>query len=286
MANFSFLVHPANKKDFNKVPFLRFIPPPFKSMIARLVSPYHFTTITHPSGVFGNIYTTSILPAEFSRKTITREIKAFEKKSKNIKTKGMGGWFSAINHKSIINGRELTVFSIVKKINQIQPMSLAIIGCGRVGTEVAKFTMNIPKLLIIDIVLEKAELVRNEIKHPHCIIGDSSLIDYALQEYQVCVLTTSSLDFISEKQPKAITINDSYPSAIPTRFISIKAGLINTPGIKGWFDWIDVKSDIVLPSCLAQTIFQAIAEKCNYEIDWSSHDSIQNLLDKLGATVL
>ena len=231
---FAFFVHPRAYQDvFISTPFLR----PLKLVLRKKIgyrlsaamAPFVLNTVRTKQGVDGVVIAQLTVPEllfEQRQKSIKMLITALRLVSKiscSTAVVGLGGWFPMLTRRgasleehgkklglSVTNGHCGTLASIYMTVERISKvgglnlseLTLAIIGVGKMGTNVAKaFNGKVKKIFLIDVIqnnLKKTEedlrknksdteieIVLSDTKDPNCLRN-------ALKESHVGICATST----------------------------------------------------------------------------------------------
>lgn len=301
---FVFLVHPRNYQDvFISAPFLKPIKLLLRKSIAfRLVSrmnPFVLNTVWTKQGVNGFVIAQLTVPEiMFEQRTLTldmlRKALLLASKISGLETVvGLGGWFPMISRRGvslveyakslglrITNGHGGTLASIymtVEKIAKIgnfklEELSLAIIGVGKMGANVAKvFNNDVKRLVLVDIngnALEKLKgtlRAQNSKTQIEAILSTSNIsIRDVLKKCHLGICATSSVRNLVKLRdlPNGfIMLDDSRPEAIPRdpkkEKIVLEGGLLKIKDVKINYDY-GLGQDENVFGCLGEAFLLAL----------------------------
>lgn len=303
---FAFLVHPRMYQDiFIAQPFLNPLKFFFrKKMAYRFLSwmpPTVLNYVHTKQGLDGVVIAQATLPEimlrqrKRTRKVLESGLKLFSKIATPNAVAGLGGWFPMISRRgaglegyaqslglTVTNGHCGTLISIymtIEKISRIVnleicEMTIAIIGVGKMGSNVARALNNkVNKLILVDISKEnlrkivkqleqnpsktKIELVTSDQSNP-------SLLRNLLKKSHIGVCVTSTfrnLLKIRDIPPGFIAIDDSRPEALPRdpklERIVLEGGLLKINGCEVDYDYGFGQDDNVF-GCLGEAFLLAL----------------------------
>ncbi len=302
---FAFYVHPRRPEDiFVALPFLSFlkylIPGNIFARVFSAFPPFVLEKVKCENGMSGVVISSVALPEWLLRNrrgAIREGVRGLQFANKIMKGKffGLGGLWPMVTRrglalrrygkkmgKVITNGHcgtALSIYLTVGKIAQIceiplDGMSIAIIGAGKMGTNLARvFAPQIGRLTLIDISDSRLRLVKEDLLEKHPALSVETLnsktcphmVPHALAKSHVAVCTTSNVSAILKPVSipnNFIIIDDSRPEAIPRVLdgnskVVLEGGLMKIRGIKLNYDYGFGLDENVF-GCFAETYLLAL----------------------------
>ncbi len=282
--DFVFLVHPRSYADiFIALPFLSFLKFIFRKNLAikalHKLPPFILNKISLPNGLVGYVMGQTTCPEYMLRyhKNSLNSLKTMitfaSKISNDGVVVGLGGWWPMISKRgaaiesmakqiqvNLTNGHCGTLASIVMTIQKIaqasstsaNTLTVAVIGVGKMGSNVVKALKNkVKQIILIDISKKNIEAVKNEIGPcaavlSDCIFSRNNVHAFrkTIKDAHLAVCATSALRNIiklSDLPEGFIIIDDSRPEAIPrdpkkVRLI-LEGGLLKLRGAIADYDY-------------------------------------------------